>query len=165
MEIETMPDELCEILHGHTLNQAIAAGLIDDLGNAEGNLFANSDIFAGTIYALVNGYAVQCSVNLLSYPPAEIQSMLGDLTFFRWKAGDNYFFRLGRPNKLNLIPTNTINIKSQILQETETISVPFHSIILEPSQTPNAPEKGMIYYDSELNKLLCYDGNKWNSCW
>ena len=44
--------------------------------------------------------------------------------------------------------------------------VEFGGVIrLRPSAAPNNPSAGMIYFDTNTNKLRCYDGSNWHDLW
>lgn len=33
------------------------------------------------------------------------------------------------------------------------------------SSAPTSPEAGLLYFDSTINVLRCYDGSQWRNCW
>lgn len=111
-----MPKEMQDKLLGKSLNQAIAEGLITDLGDAAGNLFAISE--KDYRYALVNGFRVGVSSKLQDAEASEILEQLGDLTFnggISNQAGEGfgkYWFNLGMPRTMALSAEEGINVNA-----------------------------------------------------
>jgi hypothetical protein len=113
---DTLPKELQDKLIGKTLNQAIAEGLVTDLGDDAGNLFAHSTQSEEWVYAIINGCRVTVSDKLTKTDPEEVKEMLGDLTFgggISTVAGEGngkYWFNLGLPRKTMLTANSDVNI-------------------------------------------------------
>jgi hypothetical protein len=158
-----MPLELCRKLHGLTINQALKNGIIDELGDDDVNFIFQSETNPEIYFAIVQGYPIQCSEQLMQYPLEEIESIIGKLSFFRYTKDDEEYFRLGRPNGIKLGKA-VFTLKVDEPNEKDPNS---HALLsFEPTnKPPTNPEKGIVYYDSTLNMLRCFDGNAWQNCW
>ena len=104
--IKSIGEELQTALHGKTINEALKLGIIDDLGNDDGEfIFDHEDENISQQYAIVQGYGVIVSEGLTEN--------LGDTDIFDCQfvkgistvegAGHGKpFFRLGMPQGLRL---------------------------------------------------------------
>lgn len=117
---DSLTKDLQDKLIGKTLNGAIAAGLVNDLGDEAGNLFAVSTQNEDWKYCIINGCRVTLSRKLSETDPAEVQDMLGDLTFdggISTIAGEGlgkYWFNLGLPRKTMLVADESVNIAKMV---------------------------------------------------
>lgn len=107
-----LPEELSIKLNKLTLDRAIALGLINDLGDANGELFIPIDGTSDRYFAIINGYKIICSRRLMAFSKEERDSWLGKMIFFRYEENGIYNFRLCTP--VFVTPVNTINIKDFI---------------------------------------------------
>lgn len=102
-----------------TVNEAIAAGLITDLGDDEGNFIVASgrdDVDAW--YAIVNGKGIPVSstVRDLMDTPEEVAKIVGKLTFgsgISNKPGEGFgkhWFNLGVPRGINVTTKGALKL-------------------------------------------------------
>jgi hypothetical protein len=103
-----MPNALRDKLNGLSVNQALAAGIIDDLGDEKGVLFFPHTDYPDRVYAIIQGYTVPASKALGDLNEDEAMEQIGDLRFQKGIStieGDGFskeFFRLGLPAYVNL---------------------------------------------------------------
>lgn len=158
---EFMPDALAQRLHGVTLNQALLKGIIDDLGDHEGNFIHEDLDRLGYYYAIIQGYTVKCSERLMEdYTPEQIIDIAGLLSLFRYKVGTSYEFQLGRPNGIRLGKPK-INIKALAVDPLTEFEVDAVTLIPRTTPPPNF-HSGTMYFDKEILKLKYFDGHNWN---
>lgn len=105
---KNMPADLRGKLNGLTINEAIERGIIDDLGDANGQfVFDHADEDIDAKYALVQGYAVRVS-STLAENLDETSDAIGDLQFTKGISnieGEGFgkeYFRLGMPQGIRL---------------------------------------------------------------
>lgn len=105
---KTLSAELREKLNGLSINEALAAGHIDDLGDENGQfIFAHADKDIDASYAIVQGAAVRVSKTLAENLD-ETTDVIGDLVFTKGISnvdGEGYgkeYFRLGMPKGIRL---------------------------------------------------------------
>lgn len=117
---DSLPKDVQDKLIGKTLNAAIAEGLVNDLGDDAGNLFAHSNQNEDWMYAIINGCRVTLSKTLATTEPEEVNKILGDLTFgggistIEGEGKGNYWFNLGLPRKTLLTATTDVNVKAMV---------------------------------------------------
>lgn len=100
---EDIPFSLCKKLHGLTINEALSKGLIDDLGDDNGDFLFPLKDNPQIVVGIVQGYIIQCSERLIEdYTPEEILENFASLCFFTYSLNGNNYSRLGRPNGLKL---------------------------------------------------------------
>ncbi len=112
--VKPIPAALAEKLSGYTMNSAIKAGLITDIGDDTGAFIKkHADPNVDAAYAIVNGFGIRVSGKVADAP--NILDILGDLTFTKGMSLEKYkdgqvdptgslvpWYRLGLPQVLNL---------------------------------------------------------------
>lgn len=162
---EDLPSELCQRLHTLSLDEAISEGLIDDIGDEEGNFIFEDPESPGKFFAIVQKCKVLCSERLIEdYSPEEITKIIGDLSFFRWVSDGKEHFRLARPRYIKLGEA-AVSIKIEEKESTADYPSIQHINFHPKNAAPKNPKQGMIYYDKQTNCLRCFDGISWKSCW
>lgn len=91
--VTRMPLERFLLLKDHTINSAIDAGLIEKIGDDEGNFIVNSKTADGRKYAIVNGQAILCSPALSDADGDDIENSMGDLRFSATPSEKKYNIR------------------------------------------------------------------------
>lgn len=105
---EAMPVALQEKLNGMSINAALKAKLIDDLGDDNGDFIWNhADDDIKTLYGIVQGFRVTISDSLRDNID-DLDGMIGKLVFTKGvseiegKGFGKPFFRLGMPKGIRL---------------------------------------------------------------
>jgi hypothetical protein len=155
---EEVPAELGQQLHGLNINEALEKGLIDDLGDKEGNFMYELN---GSKYAIVQGFCIQCSQKVMELSSEEIEDIVGDLVFYSFKVNGVSYFRLGMPYGIKL---GKVLVKLNIEEDTpnQATDNAYRFVVFTPSAEPPQPAiRGMVYFDSTSNRLRCFDGKEW----
>ncbi len=105
---KVMSAELQQKLLNKTLNEAFEAGIVTDIGDAEGKfIFEHADKDIEAHYAIVNNYAVRVSDSVVE-DIDNVEEYLGDLTFhagistIEGEGKGKAWFRLGKPAGIRL---------------------------------------------------------------
>jgi len=110
----------------------------------------------GALYGNITGYN---NVGIGYYAGANDSTGSGNI-FIGYQSGAN---EMGS-NKLYISNSNTSN--PLIGGDFSAGVVTLNNILkLTPGSVPSNPVAGMIYFDSTLNKLRCFDGVTWHNLW
>ncbi len=106
----SLPLDVQDKLIGKTLNQAIAEGLIEDIGDNDGNFVLHNEQNEDWKYTLINGCRVTLSTTLAGKDfTTEVLPNLGNLTFggdistVKGEGEGKYWFNLGMPRTSVLV--------------------------------------------------------------
>lgn len=115
----TMPNELRIKLKDLSINEAIAHGLITDLGDEDGT-FLFPHAVDDRVYAIVNGFTIPVSKSVADKSGDDLLEILGDLRFRSEVSnipGDGFgkeWYRLSMPAYVNLGAEGKVNIAEQM---------------------------------------------------
>ena len=163
---DEMPDSLCQKLEGVTIYYALENGLIDNIGNKKGHFTIVRKSHPNTTFGKVGDYLVRFSDVLRNeFLNTENTTIdFGEMVFYRFYADGMYHCGLDIPKNHNL--DKAIIDSSLTGTQVGSIHDPIETILFKPLEnSPRNPMRGALYFDSNTNRLRCFDGHIWRNCW
>lgn len=98
---EIMPLSLSQKLLGLTVNEALQQGIITNVGDEQGNFIFSDGEVPNLYYAVVNGYLIHCSENVVNVQ-VPIDTVAGGLLFYKHFHNGEETLKLGLSNSVKL---------------------------------------------------------------
>lgn len=98
---ELMPVSLSRKLQGLTVNEALNQGILNHVGDDEGNFIFSENENPDNFFAVVQNFIIPCSENVVN-SNVPIESIAGGLVFYRHILNGEETVKLGMPNNVKL---------------------------------------------------------------